>query len=76
MLGKPNFAPVLRIRIFPSIIKSESLTLIKKKSNFPHIIFKEIESGAVAKSYKRKGFLRYEEMLKYFPIHEEAVSHI
>ncbi len=24
----------------------------------------------------RKGFLIYEEMRKYFPIHEEAVSHL
>jgi hypothetical protein len=35
----------------------------------------EIKSGAVAKSYMRKGFLIYEEMGKYFPIYEEAVSH-
>jgi hypothetical protein len=37
---------------------------------------KEIESGAVAKSYIRKGFQIYEEMRKCFPIYEEAVSHI
>jgi hypothetical protein len=36
----------------------------------------EIQSGAVAKSYVRKGFLKYVEMRKYFPIYEEAVSHI
>ncbi len=42
------------------------------------MIYKEIQSGAVAKSYTRmrKGFLIYEEMRKYFPIYEEAVSHI
>jgi hypothetical protein len=28
----------------------------------------EIQSGAVAKSFMRKGFLIYEEMRKYFPI--------
>jgi hypothetical protein len=39
-------------------------------------IYKEIQSGAVAKSYRRKIFLIYEEMGKYFPIYEEAVSHI
>jgi len=39
-------------------------------------MYKEIESGAVAKSYMRKGFLIYEEMRKYLPIYEEAVSHI
>jgi hypothetical protein len=35
--------------------------------------------GSGAKSYKRKGFVIYEEMrkfLKFFPIYEEAVSHI
>jgi hypothetical protein len=32
--------------------------------------------GAVAKSYKRKGFLIYEEMRKHLVIYEEAVSHI
>jgi hypothetical protein len=37
---------------------------------------KKIQSGAVAKSYTRQGFLIYEEMRKYFPIYEEAVSHI
>jgi hypothetical protein len=38
--------------------------------------YEEIQSGAVAKSYMRKGFLIYEKMRKYFPIYEEAVSHI
>jgi hypothetical protein len=37
-------------------------TLIKKKI---FLIYKEIQSGAVAKSYMRKGFLIYEEMHKY-----------
>ena len=32
--------------------------------------------GSVAKSYMRKSFLIYEEMLKYLTIYEEAVSHI
>jgi hypothetical protein len=36
----------------------------------------EIHSGAIAKSYVRKSLLIYEEMRKYFPIYEEAVSHI
>jgi hypothetical protein len=47
-----------------------------KKENKISLIFKEIQSGAVAKSYMKKGFLIYEEMRKYFPIYEEAVSHI
>jgi hypothetical protein len=36
-------------------------TLIKKKI----LIYKEIQIGAVAKSYMRKGFLIYEEMRIY-----------
>jgi hypothetical protein len=40
------------------------------------LIYKEIQSGVVAKSYMRKGFPIYEEMRKYFPIYEEAVSNI
>jgi hypothetical protein len=44
------------------------------KKNF--LIYRKIQSGAVAKSYMRKGFLIYEEMRKYFPIYGEAVSHI
>jgi ribosomal protein S17 len=47
-----------------------------KKENQIFLIYQEIQSGAVAKSYMRKGFLIYEEMRKYFPIYEEAVSHI
>jgi hypothetical protein len=45
-----------------------SATLIKKKTIFTPI-FKEIQSGAVAKSYMRKGFPIYEEMGKYFLIY-------
>jgi hypothetical protein len=40
-----------------------------KKKNQIFLIYKEIQSGAVAKSHMRKGFLIYEEMRKYFPIH-------
>jgi hypothetical protein len=47
-----------------------------KKDNQIFLIYREIQSGAVTKSYMRKGFLIYEEMCKYFPIYEEAVSHI
>ncbi len=47
-----------------------------KKENQIFLINREILSGAVAKSYIRKGFLIYEEMRKYFPIYEEAVSDI
>jgi hypothetical protein len=48
-------------------------TRTDKKENKIFLIYKEIQSGAVAKSYMRKGFLIYEEMRKYFPIHEEAL---
>jgi hypothetical protein len=47
-----------------------------KKEKKIFLIYKEIQSGAVDKSYMRKGFLIYEEMRKYFTIYEEAVSHI
>jgi hypothetical protein len=40
--------------------------LIKNK-----IKFSEIQNGAVAKSYVRKGFLRHEEMRKYLTIYED-----
>ncbi len=36
-------------------------TLIKKENQI-FLIYKEIQSGAVAKSYMRKGFLIYEEI--------------
>jgi hypothetical protein len=45
-----------------------------KKENQIFLIYKEIQSGAVAKSYMREGFLIYVEMRKYFPIYEEADS--
>ncbi len=50
--------------------------LIKKNEIF--LLFKEIQSGAVAKSfiYMRKGFLIFEEMRKYLVIYVEAVIHI
>ncbi len=57
-------------------ISEERGAYTDKKENKIFLIYKEIQSGAVAKSYIRKGFLIYEEMRKYFPIYEEAVSHI
>jgi hypothetical protein len=51
------------------------VTLIKKENQI-FLRYREIQSGSVAKSYMRKGFLIYEDMGKYFPIYEEAVSHI
>ncbi len=47
-----------------------------KKENKIFLICKEIQSGAVAKSYMSKGFQIYEEKPKYLTINEEVVSHI
>jgi hypothetical protein len=41
----------------------------KKREKKFFLIYKEIRSGAVAKSYMRKGFLICEEMCKYIPIY-------
>ncbi len=57
-------------RTNPRIESEERYTayaLIKKKITFSSYCMREIQSGAFAK---------YEEMGKYFPIYEEAVSHI
>jgi hypothetical protein len=35
-------------------------------------MYKEIQMGAIAKSYTRKGFLIYEEMRKYLTIYEDS----
>ncbi len=51
-------------------------TYTDKKENQIFLIYTEMQSVAVAKSYMRKGFLIYEEMGNYFPIYQEAVSHI
>jgi hypothetical protein len=57
-------------------IKIPAVRYTDKKENKIFLICKEIHNEAVAKSYMRKGFLIYEEMRKYVPIYEEAVSHI
>ncbi len=46
-----------------------------KKENKIVLIYREIQSGPVTKSYMRKGFLIYEELRKYIVIYEKAVSH-
>jgi hypothetical protein len=53
-----------------------TLAYTDKNVNKIFLIYSEIQSGAVAKSYMRKGFLIYEEMRNYFPLFEEAISHI
>jgi hypothetical protein len=40
------------------------------------LVYKEIQMGAVAKSYMRKGFLIYEEMRKYLVIYEETAVNL
>jgi hypothetical protein len=41
-----------------------------KKENKIFLTYKEIQMGAVAKSYEKKGFLIYEEMGKYLFIYQ------
>ncbi len=39
-------------------------------------IYKAIQMESVAKSYIRKGFIIYEEMLKYLTIYEEMLKYL
>jgi hypothetical protein len=72
-----SYAVILRVVVNVRLrVDLSTLHHTDKKENQNFLIYKEIQSGAVAKSYMRKGFLIYEEMGKYFPIYEEAVSHI
>jgi hypothetical protein len=48
-------------------------TPIKKNIKLSSFIYKVIQSGTVATSYMRKGFLIFEQMRKYFSIYEEAI---
>jgi hypothetical protein len=48
--------------------------LTDKNENQIFLICKEIQNGAVAKSYMRKAFLVYEEMSKYLTMYEGAVK--
>jgi len=68
MVQKNNFGVLKKI--------FQCISYTDKKENKFFLIYQEIQSGAVAKSYMRKGFLIYEKMRKYFPIYEEAVSYI
>ncbi len=47
-----------------------------KKEKKIFLIYKDIQMGAVAKSYMMKDFLIYEEKRKYLVKYEETVSHI
>jgi hypothetical protein len=73
MCSTLKYVPLINVDMSP-VQKDSVPTLIKKDSKiWP--IYKEIQSGAVAKLYMRKGFLVDEEMRKYFPIFEDAVSY-
>ncbi len=65
---------MIALRLEVSVYNAYITNYTDKKENQTFLIYREIQSGAVAKSYMRKGFLIYEEMRKYFPIYEEAVS--
>ncbi len=60
----------LLILVIQSFTFAGNTLMHGKKENQILLIYKEIQSGAVAKSYMRKGFLIY------FPKYEEAVRHI
>jgi hypothetical protein len=45
-----------------------------KKENKMFHIYREIKSGAVAKSYMRKSFIINEQIRKYFPIYDFATA--
>jgi hypothetical protein len=47
-----------------------------KKENLIFLIYKEIQNGAVAKSYMTNGLLIYGEIFAHFLIYFEALSHI
>jgi hypothetical protein len=54
--------------------QSHSRLYTDKKENKSFLIYKAIQ-GLVVKSFMRKGFLMYEEMLKYLTLFEKAISH-
>jgi hypothetical protein len=55
--------------IFTVYAVSSETPLIKKENNFPHIQYKEIQNGAVAKSYMTNGLLIYGEIFAHFLIY-------
>jgi hypothetical protein len=65
-----------KICVFREGFRRDAFSTLIKKKNQIFLIYKEIQNGAVAKSYMRNGFLIYEEMRKYLIISEEAVSHV
>jgi hypothetical protein len=59
-----DFDPESMCRKLSITLKSSSKSHTDKKENQSFLIYKEIQSGAVAKSYMRKGFLIYGEIKK------------
>jgi hypothetical protein len=61
-------------------LKGQQFTKMGRKYNMTDCIFTDKKENHIfliyRKSYMRKDFLIYEEMRKYFPIYEEAVTHI
>jgi hypothetical protein len=60
--------------LFNLYINYVNFTDKKEKNIF--LIYKEIQSGAVAKSYLTNGLLIYEEIFGHFLINYEALPHI
>jgi hypothetical protein len=54
------------------VLCPKAYALIKKRKEI-FLIYKQIQSGAVI---YEEGLPIYEEMRKYFPIYQEAVSHV
>ncbi len=67
-----------RLLVTPCGLCWGSRSLVTLIENQIFLIYKEMQSGAVAKSCTsmRKDFLICEEMHKYFHIYKEAISHI
>jgi hypothetical protein len=53
-----------------------SIARTDKKENQSFLIYQEIQSGVVAKSYMTNGLLIYGEIFPHFLIYEEALPHI
>jgi hypothetical protein len=67
------FCPVPLLSVLRSLLHCSCSMCTDKKENKIFLICKEIQMGAVAKSYMKKGFLIYEEMHNYLVIYEEAL---
>jgi hypothetical protein len=58
------------------ISKLDKLNYTDKKENQIFLIYKEIQSGAVAKSYMTNGLVIHGEIFAHFLIYYEALPHI